>query len=62
VTATEAATQDGYAADEREDEFEDENELEEGEVQILHLDVHGNTTAMLTHLHDRYVMMNMLQN
>jgi hypothetical protein len=33
ATATEAATQDGYAADKGEDEFEDENELEEGEVQ-----------------------------
>jgi hypothetical protein len=33
AAATEAATQDGYAADEGEDEFEDENKLEEGEVQ-----------------------------
>jgi hypothetical protein len=33
VAATEAATQDGYAADEGENEFEDENELEEDEVQ-----------------------------
>jgi hypothetical protein len=30
AAATEAATQDWYAADEGEDEFEDENELEEG--------------------------------
>jgi hypothetical protein len=29
----EAATQDGYAANEGEHEFEDENELEEDEVQ-----------------------------
>jgi hypothetical protein len=29
----EAATQDGYAADKGEDEFEDENKLEEGEFQ-----------------------------
>jgi hypothetical protein len=28
----------------------------------LHLAVHGNTTATLVHLHDRYVMMNMLPN
>jgi hypothetical protein len=28
----------------------------------LHLVIHGSTTAMLVHLHDRYVMMNMLQN
>jgi hypothetical protein len=28
----------------------------------LHLDIHGNTTATLAHLHDRYVMMNKLQN
>jgi hypothetical protein len=28
----------------------------------LHLAVHGNTTATLVHLHDRYVMMNMLTN
>jgi hypothetical protein len=28
----------------------------------LHLDIHGNTTATLAHLHDRYVMMNMLPN
>jgi hypothetical protein len=28
----------------------------------LHLAVRGNTTAMLVHLHVRYVMMNMLPN
>jgi hypothetical protein len=28
----------------------------------LHLAVHGNTTATLAHLHDRYVMINMLPN
>jgi hypothetical protein len=28
----------------------------------LHLAVHGNTIATLAHLHDRYVMMNMLRN
>jgi hypothetical protein len=33
AATTEAATQDGYAADEGEDEFEDKNELEEGGVQ-----------------------------
>jgi hypothetical protein len=33
VAATEAVTQDGYAIDEGENEFEDENELEEDEVQ-----------------------------
>jgi hypothetical protein len=33
VAATEAATHDGYAADEGEDKFEDENELDEEEVQ-----------------------------
>jgi hypothetical protein len=33
VTATEAATHDGYPADEGEDEFEDENELDEDTVQ-----------------------------
>jgi hypothetical protein len=33
AAATEAATQDGYAANEGENEFEDENELEEDEVQ-----------------------------
>jgi hypothetical protein len=33
VVATEAATQDGYATDEGENEFEDENKLEEDEVQ-----------------------------
>jgi hypothetical protein len=27
----------------------------------LHLVVHGNTTTTLVHLHDRYVIMNMLQ-
>jgi hypothetical protein len=29
----EAVTQDGYATDKGEDEFEDENKLEEGKVQ-----------------------------
>jgi hypothetical protein len=33
AAATAAATQDGYAADEGEHEFKDENELEEDEVQ-----------------------------
>jgi hypothetical protein len=33
LAATEAATQDGYAADEGGNEFEDENELEEDKVQ-----------------------------
>jgi hypothetical protein len=33
AAAMEAATQDGYDADKGEDKFEDENELEEGEVQ-----------------------------
>jgi hypothetical protein len=33
TAATEATTQDGYAADEGEDVFEVENKLEEGEVQ-----------------------------
>jgi hypothetical protein len=33
AAAMEAATQDGYAANEGEDEFVDENQLEEGEVQ-----------------------------
>jgi hypothetical protein len=33
AAATEAATQDGYVADEGENEFEDEKELEEDEVQ-----------------------------
>jgi hypothetical protein len=28
----------------------------------LHLAVRSNTTATLAHLHDRYVMMNMLPN
>jgi hypothetical protein len=28
----------------------------------LHLAVHGNKTAMLVHLHDRYVMKNKLPN
>jgi hypothetical protein len=32
AAATEAATQDGYVADEWEDKFEEENGLEEGEV------------------------------
>jgi hypothetical protein len=44
------------------DEFEDENELEEGKVQQPAPGPHSNTTATLTHLHDRYVMMNILQN
>jgi GTP cyclohydrolase III len=62
ATATEATTWDGYAADNRENEFEDENKQEEGESNNLHLDVHGNTIATLAHLHVWYVMMNMLQN
>jgi hypothetical protein len=33
AAATEAATQDGYAIDEGENEFKDENELEEDEVR-----------------------------
>jgi hypothetical protein len=33
AAATEAASQDGYAADKGENEFEDENELKEDEVQ-----------------------------
>jgi hypothetical protein len=33
VAATEAASQDGYAVDEGENEFEDENKLKEDEVQ-----------------------------
>jgi hypothetical protein len=33
MAATEVATQDGYAADEGGNEFEDENELEEDKVQ-----------------------------
>jgi hypothetical protein len=62
TAAIEAATHDGYATDEGKDKFEDENELDEEEVQHLDVVMHDNTTATLVHLHDRYVMMNMLQN
>jgi hypothetical protein len=58
----EAATQDGYAADEGENEFKDETSLRRTRSNNLHLAIHGNTTATLIHLRVRYVMMNMLPN
>jgi hypothetical protein len=58
----EAATQDRYAADEGRRSSKMKTSLRRTRSNNLHLAIHGNTTAMLAHLHDRYVMMNMLQN
>jgi hypothetical protein len=62
AAATKAATQDGYAADEGGTSSKMKTSSRRTRSNNLHLTVHGNTTATLVHLHDRYVMMNMLPN
>jgi hypothetical protein len=60
AAASEVTTQDGYAANEGRTSPKMKTSSRRMRSNNLHLAVHGNTTAILAHLYERYVMMNML--